>query len=86
MCSNQDHTELFTIISKLTTLEETENFFVDLCSPSELDAFSQRIKSAKMLINGETYENIIKETGISSATLSRISKCVKQGKGYSKHL
>jgi TrpR-related protein YerC/YecD len=47
---------------------------------------TQRLTSAKMLIKGETYENIIKETGISSATLSRISKCVKQGKGYSKHL
>lgn len=86
MCSNTDHNELFTVISKLATESEVENFFIDLCSQSELDAMTQRLKSAKMLLKGETYENIIKETGISSATLSRISKCVKQGKGYSKHL
>ena len=86
MCSNVNHDQLFEIIAKLTDFEDCKNFFLDLCSKSELDAMTQRLLSAKLLIKGETYENIIKETGISSATLSRISKCVKQGKGYSKHL
>ena len=43
---------------------------------------SQRIEAAKCLIAGETYEEVIKKTGISSATLSRVSRCVKYGNGY----
>ena len=43
-----------------------------------------RIKAAKLLLKGETYEKIIKETDISSATLSRVNKCVKYGSGYKK--
>ncbi len=82
----KDKTELFEIISKINDPIDCENFFLDLCSKSEITAMSQRLKSAKMLIKGETYEQIIKETGISSTTLSRISKCVKKGCGYSKFL
>ena len=86
MSNDHNYTELFSIINKLSGEEEVKNFFVDLCSQSELDSMAQRLTAAKLLINGETYENIIKATGISSTTLSRISKCVKQGSGYSKLL
>lgn len=82
----QDKLDLYEIIAKITDPEDIKNFFLDLCSKSEINAMSQRLKSAKMLISGETYEKIIKETGISSTTLSRISKCVKKGSGYSKFL
>ena len=47
---------------------------------------TQRIKAAKLLLDGETYEQIIAKTEISSATLSRVSRCVKYGEGYKKIL
>ena len=47
---------------------------------------ASRVEAAKKLIENETYEAIIKESDISSATLSRVSKCVKYGKGYTKVL
>lgn len=79
-----DHGELFEAILKLKTIEDCEDFFSDLCTYKELDSMLGRIKAAKLLIKGETYEKIIKETDISSATLSRVNKCVKYGKGYKK--
>ena len=84
MTIESDHTELFNTILKLKTLEDCEIFFSDLCTYKELDAMSQRIRAAHLLAEGETYEKIISETDISSATLSRVSKCVKYGKGYKK--
>lgn len=79
-----NHEELFEAILKLKTVEDCEEFFSDLCTYKELDSMFGRIKAAKLLIQGETYEKIIKETNISSATLSRVSKCVKYGSGYKK--
>ncbi len=79
-----NHQELFEAILKLKTVEDCEEFFSDLCTYKELDSMLGRIKAAKLLIQGETYEKIIKETNISSATLSRVSKCVKYGSGYKK--
>lgn len=82
MTEIMDHTELFETILKLKNIEECEEFFNDLCTYKELDSMSQRITTAKMLLKGATYDEIIKETDISSATLSRVSRCVKYGKGY----
>lgn len=79
-----DHKELFESVLKLKTIEDCEEFFSDLCTYKELDSMLGRIKAAKLLLKGETYEKIIKETDISSATLSRVNKCVKYGSGYKK--
>ena len=78
--------ELFEVISKLSTKEDCELFFRDLCTLKELDAMTQRIKAAKLLLDGDTYEKIISKTEISSATLSRVSRCVKYGEGYKNFL
>lgn len=78
--------ELFETIINLKTKEDCELFFRDLCTIKELDSMTQRIKAAKLLLDGETYEQIIKKTDISSATLSRVSRCVKYGEGYKKLL
>ena len=78
--------ELFESIVKLNSVEDCELFFRDLCTVKELDAMTQRVKSAKLLLDGETYEKIIAKTDISSATLSRVSRCVKYGEGYKKFL
>ncbi|MBE5734041.1 MAG: TrpR-related protein YerC/YecD [Clostridiales bacterium] len=83
---NKYHKELFEVLSKLSTPEECELFLRDLCTIKELDAMAGRIQAAKLLLSGETYEKIIAKTDISSATLSRVSKCVKYGDGYKKFL
>ena len=80
------YAELYQAILNLKTEEDCEVFFRDLCTIKELDSMTQRIKAAKLLIQGETYEQIIAKTEISSATLSRVSRCVKHGEGYKKVL
>ena len=82
----EKYRELFETILKLETVKDCEDFFNDLCTFKELDSMSGRIKAAKLLIKGETYDDIIKQTEISSATLSRVNKCVKYGNGYKKFL
>ena len=77
----KDYKELFDEILKLENEEECEKFFDDLCTINELDAILQRIKAAKMLLEDKTFQEVIKETNISSATLARVSKCIKYGDG-----
>lgn len=87
MSNNNEHIEeLYNAILKLKSVDDCIAFFEDLCTYREIDQMAQRVVSAKLLLKGETYENVIKETDISSATLSRVSKCVKYGKGYRKFL
>ena len=87
MCSDKKRIEdLYNVIISINDMNTCKNFFEDLCTNQEIDNMAQRIEAAKRLINGDTYETIIKETDISSATLSRVSKCVKYGKGYNKVL
>lgn len=84
----EEHTydELYRAILNLKTVEDCEQFFSDLCTYRELDAMLGRIKAAKMLLAGETYEAIIDKKIVSSATLSRVSRCVKHGNGYKNFL
>ena len=82
----KDKEELYSALLSLSSLEECDDFFKDLCTEKEILSMIGRIKAAKMLKNGETYEQIIKKTDISSATLSRVSKALKCGKGYKKVL
>lgn len=79
--NKKDYKELFQEILKIETEEECEKFFDDLCTINELDAMLQRIKAAKMLLEDKTFQEVTKETKISSATLARVSKCIKYGDG-----
>ncbi len=83
---NEDVKKLFEVILKLETLEECDVFFTDLFTTKELLAFAQRLKSASLLLENYTYEEVIKNVNISSATLSRVSRCVQEGNGYKKML
>ncbi len=74
--------DLYNAILKLKTEDECYDFFDDLCTPKEIEQMAERYSAAKLLLDGETYESVIKKTNISSATLSRVSKCIKFGKGY----
>ena len=73
--------ELYAELIKLESIEEAELFLADLCTMKELEAMSQRLKAAKMLLEGKTYNEIVEETEISSATLARVSKCIRYGDG-----
>lgn len=76
--------ELYTVILSLETKEDCKLLFDDLCTHKEIDNMAQRICAAKLLKQGETYNQVMEKTGIASATLARVSSCVKYGKGYDK--
>lgn len=82
MSKNDKITELYRIIAELTTVEECEMLFEDLCTNKEVEKMAERLYAAKLLLEGKTYNQVIAETDISSATLSRVSRCVQYGKGY----
>lgn len=73
---------LYDTIVSLENKKQLEDLFNDLCTYKEILSMAQRLKAAKLLLEGETYGQIIKKTDISSATLSRVSRCVQFGKGY----
>lgn len=69
----------------LKTHEECYDFFEDLCTVTELKAISQRIVVAKMLSDDRVYSDIVKETGASTATISRVNRSLQFGcNGYEK--
>ena len=65
---------LYKAILTLKTPEECEAFFDDLCTPQELKAISQRLYVAKLLTENRVYNDIVKQTGASTATISRVNK------------
>ncbi len=68
-------------LSKVESAEECERVLDDLCTPSEVENMAQRLYAAKLVLEGKTYAQVEEETQISSATLSRVSRCIKRGKG-----
>ena len=70
---------LFDAILELRSKEECYNFFEDLCTVPELQAISQRIVVAKMLSDNAVYSEIVKATGASTATISRVNRSLKYG-------
>ncbi|GAA0717852.1 YerC/YecD family TrpR-related protein [Clostridium malenominatum] len=70
-------------ILKLQTIEECYRFFDDLCTINEIQALSQRMQVAKMLKDKRTYQDISVTTGASTATISRVNRCLNYGSdGY----
>ena len=78
--------ELFELISSINTTEDCRLLFNDLCTNKEIEQMAQRISAAKLLIEGKTYQQVTDNVEISSATLSRVSRCVQYGEGYNKYL
>ncbi len=70
---NQTTDALFDAILSLETREECYNFFEDLCTVKEISDMAQRLEAAKMLLDGRTYDQIVKAVEISTATISRIT-------------
>lgn len=70
-------------ILTLQTPQECLSFFEDLCTISELTEMSRRLQAAKMLSDNRVYADIAAETGLSTATISRVNRCLKYGSdGY----
>lgn len=78
--------ELFELISSMNNAEDCKALFDDLCTVKEIEQMAQRVRAAKLLIEGKTYNQVTEATDISSATLSRISRCIQYGDGYSRFL
>ncbi|MBQ3589347.1 MAG: helix-turn-helix domain-containing protein [Clostridia bacterium] len=77
----KDVDTLFEAILSLKTVEECYAFFEDACTIKEIIEIAQRLKAAKMLKDGVNYAEISKETGMSTATISRVNKCLEYGNG-----
>lgn len=60
--------------------------FEDLCTRKELENMAERLYAAQLLMEGNTYNQVMARSDISSATLSRVSRCVQYGSGYAKLL
>lgn len=78
--------ELFELIASMESAQDCKALFSDLCTVKEVEQMAQRVRAAKLLLEGKTYNQVTEETDISSATLSRVSRCVQYGEGYSKFL
>lgn len=70
---------LFEAILSLQNLDECYKFFEDLCTVHEIKSFAQRLQVAKMLNEHYVYNDIVKETGASTATISRVNRSLTYG-------
>ena len=73
--------DLYRAILLLESPEQCYNFFVDLCTVSELKAMEQRFEVASLLDDGMIYNDILERTGASSATISRVNRSLSYGTG-----
>ena len=73
--------ELFEAILSLRNAEECYHFFEDVCTIKEIQDIAQRLKTARMLSEGANYLEINKETGCSTATISRVRRSLEYGSG-----
>lgn len=76
---NDMTTQLFNAILELKSVEECYAFFEDICTINELKALSQRLEVAKLLREKVIYEKIVEDTGASTATISRVKRCLEYG-------
>ncbi len=79
MDKTQSIDRLFEAILTLKTKEECYKFFEDACTPKEIQAIAQRYNVGQMLYNKCVYNEIIEQTGASTATISRVSRSINEG-------
>jgi len=77
---------LFQLITSIDNVDDCRALFEDMCTIKEMENMAERCFAAKLLIEGNTYNQVMAQADISSATLSRVSRCVQYGRGYSKLL
>ena len=87
--SNETKQHIKALVELFCSIDNEEDCIAlleDLCTTKELENMAERYHAAKLLLEGKTYSQVMEQVEISSATLSRVSRCVQYGKGYSKLL
>jgi TrpR-related protein YerC/YecD len=79
--ASKDVDALYRAVLTLRTVSEARRFFRDLLTPTEIEEFAERWKTARMLADGVPYTQIVEKTGISSTTVARVSRWLKKGTG-----
>ena len=79
---HRDEEVFYEAIMTLRSQEECRRFFEDICTIKELQAISQRMRVACLLDSGSNYIEVSEATGASSATISRVNRCLNYGSGY----
>lgn len=74
------------VLAQTGNAEDIRALLDDLCTRKETENMAERLYAAKLLLEGNTYSQIMAQADISSATLSRVSRCVQYGSGYSRLL
>ena len=73
--------ELFEAVLKLKSVKDCRKFFEDVCTIKEIQDMTQRLEVAALLKQGNNYQEVSKKTGASTATISRVNKCLNYGSG-----
>ena len=73
------NSDLYRAILQLKDVRECYDFFEDLCTVAEMQAMEQRFEVARLLNEGLIYNEILEQTGVSSATISRVNRCLNYG-------
>lgn len=79
---SKDLDYFFKAVLSLENIEDCYKFFDDICTIREVQDLAQRLDVARLLSEGKVYSEIVKLTGASSATISRVNKCLMYGDGY----
>ena len=79
---HRDEELFYEAVMTLRSQEECRRFFADICTIKELQAISQRMRVACLLRSGSNYLEVSEVTGASSATISRVNRCLNYGSGY----
>ena len=78
--------DLCKVLCSITNEKDCKEFLQDLCTQKEMENMAERVYAAKLLMEGNTYAQVMENASISSATLSRVSRSLQYGKGYKKVL
>ena len=78
--------QLYQLIADIGDPQDVQALLEDLCTVKEIENMAERCFAAKLLLEGNTYNQVMAQADISSATLSRVSRCVQYGNGYARLL
>ena len=78
--------DLCKVLCSITNEKDCKEFLQDLCTQKEMENMAERVYAARLLLEGNTYAQVMENASISSATLSRVSRSLQYGKGYKKVL
>ena len=73
---------LYQLLAEIQTPEDMAALLEDLCTRKEVENMAERVFAARLLLENNTYAQVMEQCSISSATLSRVSRCVQYGTGY----